>query len=56
MRPLVAALALAIALLAGPAHAQATASGAVTIGTVDSLRSAIIGEQRKVLIYTPPSY
>ena len=54
MRPLAAALALA--LLASPTHAQVPATGTVTIGTVDSLRSTILGEQRKVLIYTPPSY
>ena len=51
------ALTLAAALAAGaPAGAQPPANGVVTIGRVDSLYSATLKEQRRYLVYTPPSY
>ena len=42
--------------LATPAAAQVSASGSFTIGTVDSIYSTTLKEQRKYLVYTPPSY
>ncbi len=38
------------------AGAQSAATGTITIGTVDSMPSTILKEQRKFLVYTPPSY
>ena len=43
-------------LLASPLAAQVPANGVVTIGTVDSIYSTTLKEQRKYLVYTPPSY
>lgn len=37
-------------------RAQAPPPGAITIGRVDSVWSATLQEQRRILIYTPPSY
>jgi len=37
-------------------QAQAAKSGAVTIGSTDSLWSPTLKENRKFLVYTPPSY
>jgi len=37
-------------------QAQAAKSGAVTIGSTDSLWSPTLNENRKFLVYTPPSY
>lgn len=37
-----------------PSHAQPTP--AITMGTVDSIRSSTLGEWRRYLVYTPPSY
>jgi predicted alpha/beta superfamily hydrolase len=38
------------------ARAQSALNATVTIGRVDSLWSATLKEQRKLLVYTPPSY
>jgi predicted alpha/beta superfamily hydrolase len=53
MRPLPRAL----VLLAVPAVLSAQAAGKpVTIGTTDSMYSATLKENRRFLVYTPPSY
>jgi uncharacterized protein len=39
-----------------PAAAQSPPSNAITIGTIDSMRSATLKENRQYLVYTPPSY
>lgn len=43
-------------LLPVPALAQGRFANAVNIGTVDSIWSATLDEQRPYLVYTPPSY
>ena len=43
-------------LLPAAARAQAAPAGTITIGRVDSIRSAVLKEQRRFLVYTPPSY
>jgi uncharacterized protein len=54
MRPAVACLLLLLAPAA--AGAQGRFARATTIGTVDSVWSATLNEQRPYLVYTPPSY
>jgi predicted alpha/beta superfamily hydrolase len=58
MRRLARCLALVLSL-AAPAAARAQTTrpdGAITIGRVDSIRSGVLNEWRKIWIYTPPSY
>ena len=47
---------LALTLLPIGAAAQGPIKSPVTIGIVDSIWSPTLKEQRKVIIYTPPSY
>lgn len=49
-------IALTVVAAATTAGAQLPSNGVVTIGTVDSVYSQTLGEQRKFLVYTPPSY
>ena len=49
-------LLLLLALLHQPLWAQQRFEGATEIGSVDSLWSATLSEQRAYLVYTPPSY
>jgi predicted alpha/beta superfamily hydrolase len=50
------AAALLLILLPLPLSAQGRFHDAVSIGTVDSIRSATLDEVRPYLVYTPPSY
>ncbi|MEZ4457118.1 MAG: alpha/beta hydrolase-fold protein [Gemmatimonadales bacterium] len=54
MRPV--ALLAALLLVPGALAAQRRFSNSLTIGTVDSIRSATLDETRPYLVYTPPSY
>jgi predicted alpha/beta superfamily hydrolase len=49
------ALPLLLAHVAAPVGAQALRN-ATTIGTVDSIASTVLKENRRYLVYTPPSY
>lgn len=50
------AAALAVLVCGLTAGAQLPADGVLRIGRVDSVRSVVLKEQRKYLVYTPPSY
>ncbi|MGE3618098.1 MAG: alpha/beta hydrolase-fold protein [Gemmatimonadales bacterium] len=54
MRPV--ALLAALLLVPGALTAQRRFTNPLTIGTVDSIRSATLDETRPYLVYTPPSY
>jgi predicted alpha/beta superfamily hydrolase len=47
---------LVLALLPAAASAQAPYAKATTIGKVDSVMSTVLKENRRFLVYTPPSY
>jgi predicted alpha/beta superfamily hydrolase len=47
---------LSLLLLPASTRAQAAPSNTITIGKVDSIWSGVLKEQRKIWIYTPPSY
>ena len=58
-RPLALAAVAAATVLAPPAAslpAQAAPRPALTLGTIDSIYSPTLKEQRRILVYTPPSY
>ncbi|MFI5311145.1 MAG: alpha/beta hydrolase, partial [Gemmatimonadales bacterium] len=46
----------ALATTAAPCAAQAVAAGTISIGTIDSMWSATLKENRRFLVYTPRSY
>ncbi|CAN5820213.1 hypothetical protein BH11GEM1_BH11GEM1_02750 [soil metagenome] len=56
MRRLTRCTCLALLCLVSRARAQSPASGAITIGKIDSVWSPTLKEHRRVWIYTPPSY
>jgi predicted alpha/beta superfamily hydrolase len=47
---------LLLLVISRPALAQGRFANATTIGRVDSVESAVLGETRPYLVYTPPSY